>query len=72
MDPLMSSTLFEPIALRGLTLKNRIAVSPMCQYISDNGNANDWHLMHYGSMSCVFIAPSTTDISRIGQPQPLP
>lgn len=47
----MTSALFTPITLRGLTLKNRIAVSPMCQYISDNGNANDWHLMHYGSMS---------------------
>ncbi|HWP13017.1 MAG TPA: NADH:flavin oxidoreductase/NADH oxidase [Ramlibacter sp.] len=47
----MSSALFSPITLRGLTLKNRIAVSPMCQYISDNGSANDWHLMHYGSMA---------------------
>ncbi|MCM2253136.1 MAG: NADH:flavin oxidoreductase/NADH oxidase [Ramlibacter sp.] len=47
----MSSVLFSPIALRGLTLKNRIAVSPMCQYICDDGNANDWHLMHYGSLA---------------------
>jgi 2,4-dienoyl-CoA reductase-like NADH-dependent reductase (Old Yellow Enzyme family) len=47
----MSSALFSPISLRGLTLKNRIAVSPMCQYIADDGNADDWHLMHYGSMS---------------------
>ena len=47
----MTSALFTPITLRGLTLKNRIAVSPMCQYISDEGNANDWHLMHYGSMA---------------------
>jgi len=37
----MASALFAPITLRGLTLKNRIVVSPMCQYNSDNGTAND-------------------------------
>ncbi len=41
--------LFEPLTLRGITLKNRIAVSPMCQYSSVDGFANDWHLVHYGS-----------------------
>jgi 2,4-dienoyl-CoA reductase-like NADH-dependent reductase (Old Yellow Enzyme family) len=41
--------LFEPLALRGVTLKNRIAVSPMCQYSSVDGFANDWHLVHLGS-----------------------
>jgi 2,4-dienoyl-CoA reductase-like NADH-dependent reductase (Old Yellow Enzyme family) len=43
------STLFEPLALRGLTLKNRIVVSPMCQYSAVDGFANDWHLVHLGS-----------------------
>ena len=47
----MASVLFSPIALRGLTLPNRIVLSPMCQYNSDNGSANDWHLMHLGNMS---------------------
>ena len=41
-------TLFEPLALRGVTLKNRIVVSPMCQYSSVDGFANDWHLVHLG------------------------
>ncbi|HEX8659480.1 MAG TPA: NADH:flavin oxidoreductase/NADH oxidase [Hymenobacter sp.] len=41
--------LFEPLALRGITLKNRIVVSPMCQYSSVDGFANDWHLVHLGS-----------------------
>jgi 2,4-dienoyl-CoA reductase-like NADH-dependent reductase (Old Yellow Enzyme family) len=41
--------LFEPLALRGLTLKNRIVVSPMCQYSAIDGFANDWHLVHLGS-----------------------
>ena len=41
--------LFEPLTLRGITLPNRIAVSPMCQYSSVDGTANDWHLVHLGS-----------------------
>lgn len=45
------SQLFSPIQMRGLTLDNRIAVSPMCQYLSDDGNANDWHLMHLGQFA---------------------
>jgi len=41
--------LFTPLTLRGVTLRNRIAVSPMCQYSSEDGFANDWHLVHLGS-----------------------
>ena len=40
--------LFSPLTLRGLTLRNRIVVSPMCQYKAHNGLANDWHLVHLG------------------------
>jgi 2,4-dienoyl-CoA reductase-like NADH-dependent reductase (Old Yellow Enzyme family) len=41
--------LLDPIDFRGLTLPHRIVVSPMCQYSSINGLANDWHLVHLGS-----------------------
>lgn len=41
--------LFKPIALRSIQLKNRIVVSPMCQYSAEDGFANDWHLVHLGS-----------------------
>src|SRR5580704_4706097 len=41
--------LFEPLKLRGVTLRNRIGVSPMCQYSSVDGFADDWHLVHRGS-----------------------
>lgn len=41
--------LFEPLSLRSVTLPNRIAVSPMCQYSCTDGLANDWHLVHLGS-----------------------
>ncbi|HWD93135.1 MAG TPA: NADH:flavin oxidoreductase/NADH oxidase [Verrucomicrobiae bacterium] len=43
------SHLFQPLTLRSLTLRNRIGVSPMCQYSSEDGVANDWHLVHLGS-----------------------
>jgi 2,4-dienoyl-CoA reductase-like NADH-dependent reductase (Old Yellow Enzyme family) len=43
------SNLFQPITFRGVTLKNRIVVSPMCQYSSVDGMADDWHLVHLGS-----------------------
>ncbi|MFO1055640.1 MAG: NADH:flavin oxidoreductase/NADH oxidase [Dongiaceae bacterium] len=41
--------LFDPLTLRSVTLRNRIGVSPMCQYSSTDGFANDWHLVHLGS-----------------------
>ena len=47
----MSSTLFSPYALRELALRNRVVVSPMCQYSADDGSATDWHLMHLGAMT---------------------
>jgi 2,4-dienoyl-CoA reductase-like NADH-dependent reductase (Old Yellow Enzyme family) len=43
------ASLFEPLTLRGVTFRNRIGVSPMCQYSSQDGFANDWHLVHLGS-----------------------
>ena len=47
----MASRLLSPIELRGLRLGNRVMVSPMCQYNADAGVANDWHLVHLGSLS---------------------
>src|SRR4051794_17010836 len=41
--------LFTPLTIGALTFRNRIAVSPMCQYSSVDGFANDWHLVHLGS-----------------------
>ncbi len=40
--------LFEPLTIRNIQLKNRIVVSPMCEYSSTDGFANDWHLVHLG------------------------
>lgn len=45
----MASQLFTPFTLKSITLKNRLVVSPMCQYSSVDGFANDWHLVHLGS-----------------------
>ena len=41
--------LFEPLTLRDVSLRNRIAVSPMCQYSCEDGFATDWHFVHLGS-----------------------
>lgn len=40
--------LFDPLVLRDVTLRNRVAVSPMCQYSSEDGFANDWHMVQLG------------------------
>jgi 2,4-dienoyl-CoA reductase-like NADH-dependent reductase (Old Yellow Enzyme family) len=41
--------LLSPLTIRSITLRNRIVMSPMCQYSADDGLANDWHLVHLGS-----------------------
>jgi 2,4-dienoyl-CoA reductase-like NADH-dependent reductase (Old Yellow Enzyme family) len=41
--------LLSPMTLRGVTLRSRIAMAPMCQYSAEDGFANDWHLVHLGS-----------------------
>jgi 2,4-dienoyl-CoA reductase-like NADH-dependent reductase (Old Yellow Enzyme family) len=45
----MASLLFSPLTIKNITFKNRITISPMCQYSSTDGFANDWHLVHLGS-----------------------
>ena len=52
-SPAPSNTvaLFRPLTLRGITLRNRVMVSPMCQYSSEDGFANDWHLVHLGGFA---------------------
>ena len=47
----MSTRLFSPLALKGVTLRNRITASPMCQYSATDGLANDWHLSHYAGLA---------------------
>lgn len=45
----MEVSLIDPLTIRGVTLRNRIVVSPMCQYCALDGMADDWHLVHLGS-----------------------
>lgn len=45
----MPSQLFSPITIKSLKFKNRIVISPMCQYSAEDGLANNWHLVHLGS-----------------------
>jgi 2,4-dienoyl-CoA reductase-like NADH-dependent reductase (Old Yellow Enzyme family) len=57
--------LFSPLSLRGVTLRNRIAVSPMCEYSSDDGFANDWHLVHLGSRAVGGAALVLTEATAV-------
>lgn len=66
----MASALFTPYRLRDLELPNRIVVSPMCQYMSDNGSAADWHLMHLGQFAmgaAALVITEATHVSAIGR-----
>jgi 2,4-dienoyl-CoA reductase-like NADH-dependent reductase (Old Yellow Enzyme family) len=45
------SLLFSPLDIRGVRLRNRVVVSPMCLYSATNGSANDWHFVHYGKLA---------------------
>ena len=57
--------LFEPLSLRGLTLSNRIVVSPMCEYSSDEGFATDWHVVHLGSRAVGGAALVMTEATAV-------
>ena len=48
--------LLSPLTIRGITLRNRIAMSPMCQYVATEGLASDWHLVHLGSRAVGGVA----------------
>ena len=65
--------LFEPIKIRNIELKNRITVSPMCEYSSIDGFANDWHLVHLGSRAIggtALIFTEATAVSPEGRITP--
>ena len=66
-------SLFDPFTSRGLTLPHRIVVSPMCQYTSIDGFANDWHLVHLGSRAvggAALVITEATAVSAEGRISP--
>jgi 2,4-dienoyl-CoA reductase-like NADH-dependent reductase (Old Yellow Enzyme family) len=65
--------LFTPLTIRGVTVRNRVAMSPMCQYSSQEGFANDWHLVHLGSRSAGgvgLVMVEATAVTRDGRISP--
>src|SRR5437764_6345036 len=67
------SALFSPIKLRGLALKNRIMVAPMCQYSAENGEATDWHFVHIGGLAhsgAAMFCIEATAVEAIGRITP--
>jgi 2,4-dienoyl-CoA reductase-like NADH-dependent reductase (Old Yellow Enzyme family) len=61
----MVQHLFSPLAIREIKFRNRIAVSPMCEYSSTDGFANDWHLVHLGSRAVGGAALVITEASAV-------
>src|SRR6476469_5333396 len=62
-----------PLTMRGVTLRNRIVMSPMCQYSSEEGLANDWHLVHLGSRAAggtALVVVEATAVTRDGRISP--
>lgn len=57
--------LFRPLQLRGVTLRNRIMVAPMCQYSSEDGFATDWHLVHLGGFAVGGAALVMTEATAV-------
>src|SRR4051794_33755508 len=67
---LPEADLFSPITIRGLTLRNRVVMSPMCQYCATEGYADDWHLVHLGSRAVGgtgLIVVEATAVTRDGR-----
>jgi 2,4-dienoyl-CoA reductase-like NADH-dependent reductase (Old Yellow Enzyme family) len=59
------SALFSPLELRSVAFKNRIFVSPMCQYSSDDGMPNEWHFVHLGSRAVGGAALVSVEASAV-------
>src|ERR1700722_5507853 len=64
-QPQRGHGLFDSLTIRGLTLSNRIAVSPMCQYSCKDGFANDWHLVHLGRRAAGGAALVMTEATAV-------
>src|SRR3954452_21448005 len=65
--------LLSPMTLRGVTLRNRIVMSPMCQYSAHEGFASDWHLVHLGSRAVggvALVVMEATAVTREGRISP--
>ena len=65
--------LFEPITLRGVTARNRIAVAPMCQYSAVDGLGDDWHIQQLGAKAAGgagIVLTEATHVSALGQITP--
>ncbi|HEX6321309.1 MAG TPA: NADH:flavin oxidoreductase/NADH oxidase [Burkholderiales bacterium] len=66
----MAPKLFSPLELGGITLPNRIVVSPMCQYCADDGSMNDWHFVHLGHLAysgAGLLMVEATHVTREGR-----
>jgi anthraniloyl-CoA monooxygenase len=71
--PATTPPMFVPFTLRGMTIPNRVVVSPMCQYSAEDGTPDDWHLVHLGSRAiggAGLVIAEATDVSAQGRISP--
>src|ERR1700674_4742656 len=65
--------LLSPLTIRGVTFRNRVVMSPMCQYCAHEGLASDWHLVHLGSRAvggAALVVVEATAVTRDGRISP--
>src|SRR5690349_9940235 len=73
VDRSTATGLFSALEIRGVRFRNRIAVSPMCQYSAGDGIPNDWHLVHLGSRAvggAALVIAEATAVSPVGRISP--
>ncbi|HZJ64934.1 MAG TPA: NADH:flavin oxidoreductase/NADH oxidase [Kofleriaceae bacterium] len=68
------SALFSPVSVGGLTLRNRVVISPMCQYSAVDGSASPWHMIHLGSLALSgagMLCIEATAVEAVGRISPV-
>src|ERR1700761_6705004 len=71
--PMPTPLLFQPISFRSVTARNRIVVSPMCQYSATDGLGSDWHVQHLGARAlggAGMVITEATHVSAVGRITP--
>src|ERR1700704_3020011 len=71
--PMPTPLLFQPITFRSVTARNRIVVSPMCQYSATDGLGDDWHIQNLGAKAAGgagIVMAEATHVSAIGRITP--
>ena len=73
LEKMIMADLFDAVTIRGVVMRNRLGVSPMCMYCSEEGRATDWHLVHMGSRAVGgfgLVIAEATAVEAVGRISP--